>query len=92
VNAELPASTVFGRIDLHCRPCLAASGLFSGHVGEGGISADTPLGIDYDGAVQWCLSADMPVRGTNRASPDWGKRRQPIRNGWLRHAGSAMLT
>jgi hypothetical protein len=30
VNAELPASTVFGRIDLHsCRPCRAGSGLRS---------------------------------------------------------------
>jgi hypothetical protein len=31
-------------------------------------------GHDYSGAVQRCLSADQPVRGMNRASPDWGKR------------------
>ena len=29
-------------------------------------------GNDYSSAVQRCLSADQPVRGMNRASPDWG--------------------
>ena len=33
---------------------------------------------DYSSAVQRCLSADKPVRGMNRASPDWGIRRQPL--------------
>ena len=34
-------------------------------------------------AVQRCLSADQPVRGMNRASPDWGKRRQTAMGLWL---------
>jgi hypothetical protein len=29
---------------------------------------------NYSGGVQRCLSADQPVRGMNRASPDWGKQ------------------
>src|SRR5208283_657219 len=37
-------------------------------------------------AVQRCLSADQPVRGMNRASPDWGKRRQTAMGLWLEAA------
>jgi hypothetical protein len=67
VNAELPASTVFGRIDLHsCRPCLAACRVFDPSAGV------RPPGNDYSGAVERCLSADQSMRGMNRASPDWG--------------------
>ena len=39
-------------------------------------------GKDYP-ARSAVSSADQPVRGMNRASPDWGKRRQTAMGLWL---------
>jgi hypothetical protein len=56
----------------------------SPHVAPAG--AGHPARYDYSGTVRRRLSADQPVRGMNRASLDWGKRRQPlVRDSWSRH-------
>jgi hypothetical protein len=61
VNAELPASTVFRRIDLHSnRPCLVEDS-------RGRRASDPSAGVrqpenDYSAAVQRCMSCQPTSR------------------------------
>ena len=71
VGIRTSSPVIYGRTLHPCWKPTCASGLRS-------CVGVRPPGNDYSGAVQRCLSADQSVRGMNRASPDWGKRRQPL--------------